>query len=136
MVDAVAQKVASQELDVNTSKSVQKVSAETQEHFNNAMNVAHDNVAHEVNAISEVQAQNPHTPTLKTPGDSILDSMQREMTDKSQALEKSINSVQGSSGDMLRLQYEVAQLTMTQTVVGQVGSKTSQGLQQLLKGQG
>lgn len=41
----------------------------------------------------------------------------------------------GEVGDLLRTQFQVAQLTMTQTMVGQVGSKTSQGTQQLLKGQ-
>jgi hypothetical protein len=38
-------------------------------------------------------------------------------------------------GDLLRMQFQAAQLTMTQTMVGQVGQKTSQGTQQLLKGQ-
>lgn len=41
----------------------------------------------------------------------------------------------GEVGDLLRTQFQVAQLTMTQTMVGQVGQKTSQGAQQLLKGQ-
>ena len=41
----------------------------------------------------------------------------------------------GEMGALLRTQFEVAQLTTTQTMVGQVGQKTSQGTQQLLKGQ-
>lgn len=41
----------------------------------------------------------------------------------------------GEVGDLLRMQFEVANLTTTQTMVGQVGQKTSQGTQQLLKGQ-
>lgn len=41
----------------------------------------------------------------------------------------------GEIGALLRTQFEVAQLTTTQTMVGQVGQKTSQGTQQLLKGQ-
>jgi hypothetical protein len=41
----------------------------------------------------------------------------------------------GDMGQLLRLQFEVANLTTTQTMVGQVGQKTSQGTQQLLKGQ-
>ncbi len=41
----------------------------------------------------------------------------------------------GDMGDLLRMQFEVANLTTTQTMVGQVGQKSSQGTQQLLKGQ-
>lgn len=41
----------------------------------------------------------------------------------------------GDMGNLLRLQFEVANLTTTQTMVGQVGQKSSQGTQQLLKGQ-
>ena len=41
----------------------------------------------------------------------------------------------GDMGNLIRLQFEVANLTTTQTMVGQVGQKSSQGTQQLLKGQ-
>lgn len=41
----------------------------------------------------------------------------------------------GEMGDMFRLQFQVANLTTTQTIVGQTGQKGSQGVQTLLKGQ-
>lgn len=41
----------------------------------------------------------------------------------------------GEMGEMFRLQFQVANLTTTQTIVGQTGQKGSQGVQTLLKGQ-
>jgi hypothetical protein len=41
----------------------------------------------------------------------------------------------GDMGELIRVQFQVANLTMTQTMMGQAGQKSSQGMQQLLKGQ-
>jgi hypothetical protein len=41
----------------------------------------------------------------------------------------------GDMGNLIRAQFKVANLTMTQTMMGQAGQKSSQGMQQLLKGQ-
>lgn len=41
----------------------------------------------------------------------------------------------GEMGEMFKLQFQVANLTTTQTMVGQTGQKGSQGVQTLLKGQ-
>jgi hypothetical protein len=41
----------------------------------------------------------------------------------------------GEVGNLIRAQFQVANITMTQTMMGQAGQKSSQGVQQLLKGQ-
>ncbi len=64
-----------------------------------------------------------------------IDQMSTDMRTQQEGLFNSANAIEGSMGDLLKTQFQVAQLTMSQTMVGQVGSKTSQGTQQLLKGQ-
>jgi hypothetical protein len=63
-----------------------------------------------------------------------IDKMSADMRAMQGDLQNATSSM-GEVGDLLRMQFQAAQLTMTQTMVGQVGQKTSQGTQQLLKGQ-
>lgn len=63
-----------------------------------------------------------------------LDKLSADMRAMQSDLQNAVGEM-GEMGDLLRTQFQVAQLTMTQTMVGQVGQKTSQGTQQLLKGQ-
>ena len=63
-----------------------------------------------------------------------LDKISADMRSMQTGLESATGAM-GEVGDLLRTQFQVAQLTMTQTMIGQVGQKTSQGTQQLLKGQ-
>ncbi len=80
--------------------------------------------------------QTGQTPGVNT-GNSVLDGLD-SMSESMRAAQKSIvdsASGLGEMGHLIRTQFEVAQLTTTQTLVGQAGQKTSQGAQQLLKGQ-
>lgn len=63
-----------------------------------------------------------------------LDQMSSSLRETQQGIIENTRGL-GDMGDLIRTQFEVAQLTTTQTMVGQVGQKTSQGTQQLLKGQ-
>lgn len=63
-----------------------------------------------------------------------LDKMSADMRAMQSDLQNAVSNM-GEMGDLLRTQFQMASLTMTQTMVGQVGQKTSQGTQQLLKGQ-
>ncbi len=118
------------------------------ERFQNAMkaqnespnvDTMHHNAQQQADAVhisSPAQAVDGTPPIKKVAGDNVLDALQRDMSNARTGIEESLQSMQGSTGDMLRLQYQMAQVTMTQSLVGQVGSKTGQGVQQLLKGQG
>lgn len=64
-----------------------------------------------------------------------VDDMSANMRTMQNDLQNLVNNTGGEVGDLLKTQFQVAQLTMAQTMVGQVGQKTSQGTQQLLKGQ-
>jgi hypothetical protein len=70
-------------------------------------------------------------------GDPVLEGMDKLSADMRAMQDKLVQSTSGMGemGDLIRVQFEVARLTTTQTMVGQVGQKTSQGTQQLLKGQ-
>ncbi len=63
-----------------------------------------------------------------------LDSSQNSMQD---ARNQITSRLQGDSeiNKMYELQLQIGQLSTNQQVLGQVGSKTSQGIQTLLKGQ-
>ena len=75
--------------------------------------------------------------TPGAPGSTFMDGIDKMSADMRAAQANILQSTSGMGemGDLIRTQFEVAQLTTTQTMVGQVGQKTSQGTQQLLKGQ-
>ena len=77
-----------------------------------------------------------HVPGTEKQGSVLesLDKMSANMRGMQDNLQNATTHM-GEIGDLLQTQFQVAQLTMTQTMVGQVGSKSSQGAQQLLKGQ-
>jgi hypothetical protein len=81
-------------------------------------------------------AQAGQTPGVNTDANVLegLDKMSADMRAAQQNIVESTSGM-GDMGNLIRTQFEVAQLTTTQTMVGQVGQKTSQGTQQLLKGQ-
>jgi hypothetical protein len=88
-----------------------------------------------------VQGVDPGAQAGQTPGADTgvnvlegLDKMSADMRAAQQSMLESTSGM-GAMGDLIRTQFEVAQLTTAQTMVGQVGQKTSQGTQQLLKGQ-
>jgi hypothetical protein len=64
-----------------------------------------------------------------------LDDLSANVRDMQQNMQGVADALGGDMGNLLRTQFQVAHLTMTQTMIGQVGQKTSQGTQQLLKGQ-
>jgi len=80
-----------------------------------------------------LQAQTPGVNT----GNNVLEGLDKMSSDMRAAQKNIVDSTKGMGdmGDLIRTQFEVAQLTTTQTMVGQVGQKSSQGIQQLLKGQ-
>ncbi len=132
--------IASNTVATNTVESSTVASTTTQDRFNEAMQTAKVQSEHKAHAMhgiyNEAEAAMLRTPPVqKTAGDNVLDAMHKEFKDNRTAFEQSINSMEGSTGDLMRLQYQIAQVTMSQTMIGQVGSKASQGTQQLLKGQ-
>jgi hypothetical protein len=64
-----------------------------------------------------------------------LDDLSSNVRDMQSNMQGVADALGGDMGNLLRTQFQVAHLTMTQTMIGQVGQKTSQGTQQLLKGQ-
>jgi hypothetical protein len=76
-------------------------------------------------------------PAETTGPSSTLDSLDKVSADfKSLRTDMLQNaSHMGEVGDLIRAQFQVANITMTQTMMGQAGQKSSQGVQQLLKGQ-
>lgn len=63
-----------------------------------------------------------------------LDAFSEDTARLRASVESTVGRV-GEMGDLFRLQFEVATMTTTQTMVGQTGQKGSQGVQTLLKGQ-
>ncbi len=70
-------------------------------------------------------------------GDRILQGLESIQNDAKVARDSVTTQIQGDSrvNQMLDLQLQVSQLTANQQILGQVGSKTNQGMQTLLKGQ-
>ncbi len=70
-------------------------------------------------------------------GDRILQGLENTQNDIQTAKDKMATDLQGDNtiNKMYELQLQVSQLATSQHVIGQVGSKTSQGIQTLLKGQ-
>ncbi len=70
-------------------------------------------------------------------GDRILQGLENMQNDVKTTRESVTTQLQGDDkiNQMLGLQLQVSQLTANQQILGQVGSKTNQGVQTLLKGQ-
>lgn len=77
------------------------------------------------------------TATAPNMGDRILSGLEGMSNDMQATRQKFVQDVSGNGkvSEMYKLQLEVAQMTTNQTIIGQAGSKTSQGIQTLLKGQ-
>ncbi|MFI3271127.1 MAG: hypothetical protein R3Y11_03345 [Pseudomonadota bacterium] len=132
--------IATNTIATSTVEGSSGVSNATQARFNEAMQTAQEQSNQNINAPQHVHneaevAMQRTPPVQKTAGDTVLDAMHKEFKESRTAFEHSVNSMEGSTGDLMRLQYQIAQVTMSQTMIGQVGSKVSQGTQQLLKGQ-
>ena len=73
---------------------------------------------------------------VKTPGDSILDSLDRISAEHNVLKEQFISAAgNGEMGYMVNLQLDIARITTTQTLLGKVGEKAGQGINQLVRGQ-
>ncbi len=70
-------------------------------------------------------------------GDRILQGLESSQNNIQNARDKISTEIQGdgSISKMYELQLQVSQLATSQHIMGQVGSKSSQGIQTLLKGQ-
>ncbi len=81
--------------------------------------------------------QSPVQATKPSLGDRILQGLENSQNNIQNARDKISTEVQGdgSISKMYELQLQVSQLATSQHIMGQVGSKTSQGIQTLLKGQ-
>ncbi len=79
----------------------------------------------------------PATDSTQSLGDRILQGLEKTQNDIQGAKDKIVSDIDANSqiGQMYNLQLQVGQLATSQQVMGQVGSKTSQGIQTLLKGQ-
>ncbi len=92
---------------------------------------------------STTAAAMPEQDLLQSPlqkpslGDRILQGLENSQSNIQAARDKVATEVQGDSSisKMYELQLQVSQLATNQQIIGQVGSKTSQGIQTLLKGQ-
>lgn len=89
----------------------------------------------EAHAGSPAQGMQNHAAEEGTSFMRGVDDLSANLRSMQSNLEQSVGGAGGEVGELLKTQFEVARLTMTQTMVGQVGQKTSQGTQQLLKGQ-
>ena len=92
--------------------------------------------ASSASAVNPVESASPPDSAALSPGAKILQKLERLSTDMNagqvQLLEQAGDS---AAGRMCKLQFEVAQFSTNQAILGQTGSKSSQGVQTLLKGQ-
>lgn len=117
------------------TSSPRQVDAQEQSQFAEQLNQPTTETMTEPVTMPDV-SQNAGTGNVtKTPGDTILDNLSHQMSETRTVVEGQLNAISGEMGELMRLQYDIARVTMDQTMIGQVGSKGSQGIQQLLKGQ-
>lgn len=102
-----------------------------------AVSAASTQATASVSAPASVAASATTSAAPPNMGDRILSGLEGMSNDMQATRQKFVQDVSGNGkvGEMYKLQLDVAQMTTNQTIIGQAGSKTSQGIQTLLKGQ-
>ncbi len=103
--------------------------------FQDAMKTSHYPQIQEVSS-QTMQAVIQAEQAVKTPGSSILDTLDRISADHKAMQESFLAAAdEGEMGRMVNLQMDVARITIAQTLLGKVGEKAGQGINQLVRGQ-